>query len=446
MTVHQRFERLAAIAIDFEPTAAERLELAAHLAICPDCRRAQSILTRQAVELRDRVRAMPSEALRGRVLAGTAATRVKTRDASSLRLLAIAAAFALLTVGGLLTVGARPTPTETTAPTSGPITSVEPGGLPVVGDVTSLAVPAGQAAHDHECHIIVESECAASIVATDAAIWTTSATGIVRMDRNSGLIAYTADVSPFPHPMAATPDGSVWVGLGGPDRLARIPAAGTEAVEVPSSERPSQMVVSGDHLWVVRPTAKKVDELDAATGRQLASLVIDGEPWGVVDLDGAIWVVDRLARTLWRLDQGSIGIAQTIDLAGRQGGTLHIDEQVAGASARVAAIEPPLAAFHRIWIPGFDAMLVVDPSASRVWAVGLPTIASITAAPGGVVVVSRVNKVVELIDAVSMQVSARQDLLELDWNQWDLPSTATPDGSIWLRDYVRDSVLRITPR
>jgi hypothetical protein len=446
MTVHQRFERLAAMAIDFEPTPAQRLELAAHIATCRDCRRADQVFRTQAIDLRDRVRTLPSAELRNRVLAHVSVARVRTRDISSLRLLGVAAAISLLAIGSVLTVGSRTQPTPTTAPTTAPAANVTVGGLPLVGDVTALDVPAGHAAHDHHCHVIVESDCAAAIAATSAAIWTTSSTGIVRLDPNSGVVVRTDGAGAFPHRMTTTPDGSVWVALGDRGRLVRIPAAGLRVVEAPSADIPSQMVVSGDRLWVVRPRTKQVEILDAASGQSLGSRSVDGTPWGVVDLDGAIWVVEQRARMMWQLDPDGPHVKQTIDLTGGPGSTLTIDEQAAGALARVSSIQQPIAAFGKIWIPGNDAMLVVDPAASRLWAVGLPTVSSVAAAPGGVVVVSRANRVIELIDPVSMQVSARQDLLMVDWDQWDLPATATSDGSVWLRDYVRDRVLRIRPR
>jgi hypothetical protein len=51
------------------------------------------------------------------------------------------------------------------------------------------------------------------------------------------------------------------------------------------------------------------------------------------------------------------------------------------------------------------------------------------------------------VDPSTLEDIAQQKLTVADggWPGWELPASVAADGSIWLRDYSADRVLRITP-
>jgi len=434
---HRRFQMLAATVLDFEPTPAQRIELAAHLAICAECRRTEAALRADAHALRERARVAPPPGMRDRV-ATTWRRPVRSREIDhSVRLLLVAAAL-LLAVVGVSVVGGNRRLVLPPAPLP----------IPKVGTASDLAVPAGAVTHEHLCHVIVASECGAAIAATAAGIWTTSGTGIVRLDPLSGLVAQESDIGAFPHRMAATTDGSVWVALADPDRLVRLPAAGRQVVEIGIDGQPSQMVVDDVGLWVVLPATREVLAFDADTGQGIRSLTLTGDPWRIASLDGEIWVVDRLATTLWRIAQATGALVETVDLAHAER-QLTTDQNFASANGLDAAVGPMVGAFGRLWIPGESGVLVFDPSSGTVDVRLLPSSPILIATPRGVAVVSRINRRLEILDPVTLDVVAQQTLdvgrPPTYRSQWELPGSASADGSIWLRDYERDRVIRITP-
>ena len=71
MNGHERYQRLAAIAIDFQLSVSEASELANHLATCQACRRAAGALREDASALRTRRRVSAPEQVRATVLAAT---------------------------------------------------------------------------------------------------------------------------------------------------------------------------------------------------------------------------------------------------------------------------------------------------------------------------------------------------------------------------------------
>jgi len=313
--------------------------------------------------------------------------------------------------------------------------------LPPFGTAIDLDVPAGAAAHAHLCHVIVASECGAAIAATGPFVWTSTATGIVRLDPNSGLLDDSSDLAAFPRQLAATADGSTWVAVSDPYRLERVPAAGRAVVEVLLAGLPSQMVVDRDALWFVLPDSRVVSELDATTGAELHRLRLSGDPWRIAAVDGAIWVVDRLATTLWRISATDGTVVDTIDLTA----LLPVHQNFASANGVVAAVGPMVGAFGRLWIPGESGVLIYDLASREVSTTLLPSQPLLAATPHGMAVVSRFNAILELLDPQTAEVTARQ-ALDVDWSQWALPVSVDVRGEIWLRDYVRDRVIRITPR
>ena len=104
-TIHDQYLELAAAAIDFDLSPAERADLAAHLAECTACRRRIAALEADQREIR-RLPAFVLEPATAEAIRDRALGRRVRPAASSLRLLAIAAVLAVLTIA-TLAVGAE---------------------------------------------------------------------------------------------------------------------------------------------------------------------------------------------------------------------------------------------------------------------------------------------------------------------------------------------------
>jgi hypothetical protein len=116
MIAHRRFELLALASLDFALTAAEAAELDGHLATCAGCRSRVTAYRRDDAGLR--AMAVVHAPARVRAAVVSAAERRRTRP-SGWRLLAVAAALALLAIGALLGAAAllqRSDPVEVLLP------------------------------------------------------------------------------------------------------------------------------------------------------------------------------------------------------------------------------------------------------------------------------------------------------------------------------------------
>lgn len=177
MTTHVRFEQLAAAAIDFDLTRAEREQLNEHLAGCPACRATAGAYRRDAHAMREIAFVPAPAAVRAAVLG--AATRSAPRVVAPWRLVAAAALLAAALVGALVAVGAwnaRPTLVQTVpAPSprgvSTPVPTLDAAlpspapSSPVVaaqvgatcdGSLAAIAAPTVQAQVDG-VHLLVEN-------------------------------------------------------------------------------------------------------------------------------------------------------------------------------------------------------------------------------------------------------------------------------------------------
>ena len=135
MTTHDRFEQLAAAAIDFDLTDLEREQLDEHLAGCPACRATAGAYRSDALALREMAFAPAPAAVRVAVL--DAAAHSAPRLVATWRVVAAAALLAAALVGAIIAVGAwnaRPTLLMTV-----PVPSPSAGSTPAA---TSLAVAA----------------------------------------------------------------------------------------------------------------------------------------------------------------------------------------------------------------------------------------------------------------------------------------------------------------
>ena len=436
MTAHRRFLMLSAVAIDFGLSPSEQLDLDAHLATCSECRGAAVAFRLDAEGLRDRPRSRPPAGMRERVSVEWAGNRRRS-PRSSIDLLLVAAAIALVAIGGALFGGGgivrqSPAPTSLTPPASiGPAPAQV---LPIIGSVRTASVPSGPAAHEHSCHVIVESGCAASIVATSDATWTTTSSGVARLDPGSGETVQTIAAGTFPQHLAVAADGSIWAIESSPPRAVRIdPGKATAEVSHALTEVPTAIAADAAGVWVAQPNVGRVDRLDAASGKRLGSVEVGPEPWSIAADQDSLWIVDRRGTTIWQVDSATATVTDTIDLTVVRG-TFDADP-----------VGTVVVAFDRLWIPSHDSILVFEPGSGAVAVRTTVTLPMVAAGGGAVWIVGHLNSILDRVDPTTQDVVAQQNLnVSEDW-QWDLPAVVGPDGTLWIRDYGNDQVLGITP-
>jgi YVTN family beta-propeller protein len=426
MTDHRRIQMLAAGAIDFGLPPTERSELDTHLGECPDCRHAVSRLRDQAILLRHRPRAIAPAVLRQRVENewGSRGARPRTGDAFRLGLVATAA---VLTTIALAAIGfgsdrQRSSVVEGPTPDSTP-RQAPPSSVPSIGEIGSLVVPAGAPAHEHLCHIVVKSDCAADVTFAVDSVWTTTSDGVARIDPATETVVATIPVGAFPHRLVVAA-GALWATVGDPMTLVRIdPATNKVVARVPIGS-PKALAAADGGVWVIGAGADSIVFVDARNNTITRSIAIGYSPSGIVVSEGELWVASG-ARGLVRIDPSTSLESTSVELPGA-------DE----ANDVVAAL-------GRIWVAGHDSITTYDPATGTVSRHPVPNFPRIAFDGGDLWVASGWNRTVQRIDPNTFRLLGQQTL-PVDQTQWAAP-VAAGDGSIWIRSYDRDALLRLDP-
>jgi sugar lactone lactonase YvrE len=382
--------------------------------------------------LRDRPRAVPSTALRQRVEAEWRGDAGR-RPAAAARRLVLVVATAIIAIVGLAAVGAGVRLPDTTiqatiVPTPA---AVVPPPLPKVGVIRTFTVRAGSAAHSHQCHIVVESDCATAIASGGGSIWTTTSDGVARIDPSTGGVIATIPVGAFPHRLAFT-GGSLWVTTEKPGRLIRIdPAKNTVAATVEVGGMPAGLVVTAGAVWVADVSGERLVRVDLASLKVAGSIDLGDSPWGIATLDGSIWVSNKDGVTLWRVDPAKERVVDTIDIRGTESPDHFTQADVFTIGGR-------------IWVTGHQSLKIVDPGTGSVTERLAPSESAMAVGPDAVWVSSPWTSTLQRLDPVTLEIVAQQRLTIADPN-WEPSLVVGDDGAIWIRTYDEDKLFRIVP-
>jgi hypothetical protein len=431
-TPHEAFRRLAAMAVDFELAPEQRRELEAHLTGCGECRRFTSALAGDRTLLRDRRREIPPRRLEDAVLALDGTTGW-SRPAFRFGLSWAAVAVALLSLALLASVafvGARlllrPPVTDIVQP--GP--AGRPlGDLPVLGRISAtIAVPIGDAAGGHLCHVIAISDCATAIAASDDAVWVSKTDGVARIDPASNLVVSTIGLGAFPRAIAVA-NGVVWVAVAGDQSVVAIDAATNRiAGTVGVGGIPAALAIDARAVWAV--VGDQIVEIDPSTYSVRSHIRLPGIASAMAAVDGVLVLTLTNADSIAFVDEAS-GIATQV-----------LVENL-GAPWQVRA------SGETVWYAGHDQVGEVDMAtrtiSRTILAPNQPALA-VGPGPGGstsqVWLASVWNRGVEDIDpALGRAVSGLSIDAASHWNA----SIAVLNGSLWVRLYDPEVTLRITP-
>lgn len=305
MTTHPHVDRLAAAAIDFALTPAERSELADHLGTCPACRSLAAGYRADASRLQAVAFAEPPAWVRSNVF--SAATRPAARTIDPWRLFAAAAVLLAALVGAAFAMGAwnqRPTlvvtvPTRPSNPAiASPTTNPSAVPSPTPSEPAPSSEPTPFEPPQAECpapsgavplpDVTVSAGGARSIVATrgSSTTVTCSTTGsvdVVSVDPVQPITAAGGDRLTL-----VLPEGWAFLhiegydGPAGQDGINITPAIDTpyrpSRIEMPGPGRLGDSIVRFS-LWMVRSDGRVVGSLDISVLVHVAS-AYSAEPSG----------------------------------------------------------------------------------------------------------------------------------------------------------------------
>jgi len=434
MTNHEDVLRLAAASIDFGLSPSERATLEAHLDTCPVCRQQANHLRMQAVDLRNRSRAIPSVRLRQRIEMNIAGPRPRRAPVTFRSLALGGAAMVALVVGlaaGLPTLvghlGAGATPQPTTRASGG------------VGDIRAfvgLADPAtARFDANHHCSVVAASDCAGDAALADGSIWLTSKDGILRFDLATSAIVARITVGTSPHRIWFAA-GSVWTSVQNPGAVVRIdPTTNTVTATIPVGGSPVGIVDTAGSIWIADQTLDRILRLDPSTNAVIATIPLAIHPWGITAAGGMLWVGDSRANVLLRIDPASNTVAETIDVsAGLLGDSTEPADIVAGLG--------------RIWVTGHDGVGVYDPLSGRLDRFGTQTGPRILVGRDAIWAVGSWNALIQRFDPTTLKLVDQSNLYANDSataTGFEMAIELAGDGTLWIATDDGNRLLRVTP-
>ena len=197
-----------------------------------------------------------------------------------------------------------------------------------------------------------------------------AAGAVSRIDVRSGIDVDRIAVSGAPGSIVSG-GGAIWVGSTVGATVSRIDPTTesvTQTIALPGSN-PDALAIGGDRLWVADSVARRLFELDLASGRLRRTVSLDLRPSAVAFAAGALWVagydsatVEKLdpvsGRTVGRVRVGSGPVAITVGF-----GSLWVANSL---DATVSQIDPAALRVRDTIAVGSDPSAVVA-GAGAVW-------------------------------------------------------------------------------
>ncbi len=151
-------------------------------------------------------------------------------------------------------------------------------------------------------------------------------------------------------------------------------------------------------------------------------------------MNGSIWVTDRHARTLLRIDPASNTVVETIDIT-------------AGDPADSDATADVGAGFGRIWVAGSQSVKSYDPATGQVEAHPTQTFPRLAIGSDAVWVSGSWNYLIQRLDPATGDVTAQSELPVPEED--DAPTEASvavaPDATLWVALSEGNDLIRVTP-
>jgi DNA-binding SARP family transcriptional activator len=258
--------------------------------------------------------------------------------------LAAAATAAALLVAGALLYSQRERPTGGHSTTK--LISLEPETMRATGSIDAAGaaamVVAGQQAWlaqatervvvrvDLRRHRVLERiglPIRPDVLAVGDEVWA-AASGDVELGRvaNAAItrVREAANTRPSVHYVPGSGGGAavmaadaaaLWVGNDGDDRVARIDTERRRVTVTVRPVTPRVLVIGRDVVWAVEALDDVVTRIDPASGNITGSVAVElNAPSAGLEADGALWITDRGAGLIWRINAAGHAATRTIDV------------------------------------------------------------------------------------------------------------------------------------
>jgi len=420
---------LAAQAVDWSLTAAERAELDGHLATCPACRATRHAVTSQATMLRARPRALAPAGMRERI-AMTWESPAAGRGDGTLRLVLVFLALLMLLGAIVVVAGSRGPELPTTRPAVVPAAVVPAAVLPDIGTAATFHIPVGPISG--ECTLIVTSGCSTDTVLAFGSVWTTSRHGVERVAPDTGTSQATIPVGGDPIRLLAT-DDAIWATVGSGSLVRIDPTTSKVTGSVPIDERLGELAWYAGAVWVADVDGKSIVRVAPGEMQVHGAVVLDIAPWSLATTSGALWVTDRYAQHLLEIDTRTMTVARSLD----------VPDAIPMSSWDYG--DGLVATDDRVYVASGESMAAFDPTTATFRTTPTPVFPHLALTPDGVWLLSVASNVLQRLDPSTLELKAQQSVAlsrELSAVDWEA-SMAADGGSIWLQSY-RDGLIRIT--
>lgn len=233
------------------------------------------------------------------------------------------------TAAGSATSPGATSPPATQLPTAVPLATPTPLGDRLVATIT-----------------VPQAPCAMAVDATS--VWITgSATGeLVQVDPSTNAVTNKVPVGAGPCGIAIGPDGRIWVALLGTGSVVAVHPGTMKITSRLDHVGPQlwDLKAGFGSVWVADRSARALLRIDPKDAKVIATIPIGPLPSGLAVVAAGVWVSDDTDGKLRRIDPATNKVATTVDAAGAPswfaddaGSTLLIAERGGG---KVLAVDP----------------------------------------------------------------------------------------------------------
>ena len=138
--------------------------------------------------------------------------------------------------------------------------------------------------------------------------------------------------------------GELWVADSVARRVFEIdPASGSLRRTLSTEVRPSALIVAGGSLWVAGYDTATIEKVDPVSGRAVARVRVGDGPVAIAFSDDSLWVANNLDATVSRLDPARLRVRATIPVGSSPTALVAVGASVWVADGRpgtVARIDP----------------------------------------------------------------------------------------------------------
>jgi YVTN family beta-propeller protein len=163
---------------------------------------------------------------------------------------------------------------------------------------------------------VAMAPCAMAVDATSA--WVTAASEVDRIDPATNAVVDRVSVGGTPCGIAVGADGRIWVAVLGTGAVVAIDAAKLQVTGRIDGVGPQlwDLKAGFGAIWVADRSAKSVLRIDPKTTRVTATIAVGPQPSGLAVMPDGVWVSDDTDGKVRRIDPAKNVVVTTADVGG----------------------------------------------------------------------------------------------------------------------------------